>query len=44
MRFELEGNQKYRCSQCEITFIKVDDHYECNKKCKKDNNILGVMK
>ena len=28
-------DQKYKCSKCDPTWVRVDDHYECNRKCGK---------
>lgn len=30
--------QKYICSKCDIEFIRVGDHYECDKKCKNPSH------
>ncbi len=37
MKFDLDGNQKYRCSQCKPIFIPEGNHYTCDEKCKKTN-------
>lgn len=29
-------DQKYICSKCDPTWVRVDDYYKCNRKCGKE--------